>query len=203
MTILVGNQRGGAKNLALHLMSHENDHVEVHEIRGCVSDTVMGALNEIYALSKGTKARKFLYSLSANPPKNQTVTTDMLLEDIEKAEKELGLEGQARVIVFHEKEGRRHAHCVWSRIDTANMRAIHIPYDRKRLVALTRDIIIERDWSLPKGLIDKKLRDPKQYNYAEYQRAKRLNIDPKAIKTAVQDAWSAVSYTHLTLPTKA
>jgi len=75
----------------------------------------MGALNEIYALSKGTKARKFLYSLSANPPKKQTVTTDMLLQDIDKAEKELDLEGQARVIVFHEKEVRRHAHCVWSR----------------------------------------------------------------------------------------
>lgn len=28
--ILNGNQRGGAKDLALHLMKEENEHVEVH-----------------------------------------------------------------------------------------------------------------------------------------------------------------------------
>jgi hypothetical protein len=30
------------------------------------------------------------------------------------------LNGQPRVIVFHEKNGRRHAHCVWSRISTSS-----------------------------------------------------------------------------------
>ena len=34
--ILVGSQRGGAKNLALHLMKDENEHVAVHE--GCVCE---------------------------------------------------------------------------------------------------------------------------------------------------------------------
>jgi len=46
MTILVGNQRGGARDMALHLMKAENEHVDVHEIRGFVSDSVMGAMNE-------------------------------------------------------------------------------------------------------------------------------------------------------------
>ena len=32
--ILVGSQRGGGRDLAHHLMKPENDHVEVHELRG-------------------------------------------------------------------------------------------------------------------------------------------------------------------------
>ena len=36
--ILVGNQRGRAKNLAQHLLKEENEHVEVHELRGFASE---------------------------------------------------------------------------------------------------------------------------------------------------------------------
>jgi hypothetical protein len=36
---------------------------------------------------------------------------------IERIEERLGLQGQPRAIVIHEKNARVHAHCVWSRID--------------------------------------------------------------------------------------
>ena len=39
--ILHGNQRGGARDLALHLLKDENEHVEVHELRGFVSDNLI------------------------------------------------------------------------------------------------------------------------------------------------------------------
>jgi len=45
--ILHGNQRGGSKNLALHLLKEENDHVDVHELRGFISDDLVSALNEV------------------------------------------------------------------------------------------------------------------------------------------------------------
>ena len=62
--ILVGNQRGGARDLALHLMKDENDHVNVHEMRGFVSDDLEGAFQEAYAISRATKCKQFLFSLS-------------------------------------------------------------------------------------------------------------------------------------------
>ena len=40
------------------------------------------------------------------------------------ARKNLGLTGQPRFVVEHEKDGRTHRHVVWSRIDTERMRAI-------------------------------------------------------------------------------
>ncbi|MBL4616942.1 MAG: relaxase [Robiginitomaculum sp.] len=188
--ILVGNQRGGAQDLAVHLMKPENEHVDVHEVRGFATSSLHGAFNEAYALSRGTQCRKFLYSLSVNPPPDKQVFTTDFIRVIDRAEKALGLTGQPRAIVFHEKQGRRHAHCVWSRIDTQNMRAVHMPYDRKSLVDLTRDLFIEHGWDMPDGLIDKNLRDPRNFTLAEWQQAKRQGKDPRAIKTALQDAWA-------------
>ncbi|MFN1208979.1 relaxase/mobilization nuclease domain-containing protein, partial [Enterococcus lactis] len=43
---------------------------------------------------------------------------------IDKLEAALGLTGQPRIVVVHEKEGREHCHIVWSRIDLDRMAAI-------------------------------------------------------------------------------
>ena len=45
--ILKGSQRGGAGQLARHLLkAEENEHVEVHELRGFLSEDLHGALHE-------------------------------------------------------------------------------------------------------------------------------------------------------------
>lgn len=63
--ILKGSQRAGGRQMALHLLNGEqNEHVNVHEVRGFIASDVLGALNEAYALSKGTQCKQFMYSLS-------------------------------------------------------------------------------------------------------------------------------------------
>ena len=89
--ILHSNQRGGARDLARHLLKDENEHVEVYELRGFVSDNLMSALNETYALSKATKCKQFLYSLSVNPPAHENASIADFLEAAERVEQELGL----------------------------------------------------------------------------------------------------------------
>lgn len=45
--ILKGSQRSGGKQLGLHLLREDqNEHVEVHEVSGFVSETVLGAMKE-------------------------------------------------------------------------------------------------------------------------------------------------------------
>lgn len=188
--ILKGNARGGAKDLALHLMKAENEHVEVHELRGFVSENLMGALNEAYAVSRGTRCRQFLYSLSLNPPKTEQVTTAQFEAAIERAEEKLGLTGQPRAVVFHEKDGRRHAHAVWSRIDIGRMKAVHLFRDRERLVAVSRELFLEHGWKMPEGLADRSRRDPRNFTLEEWQQARRAGKDAGAIRTAFQDAWA-------------
>jgi hypothetical protein len=197
---LQGSQRGGAKSLALHLLKEENDHVEVHEIRGFVSNNLVSALNEAHAVSRGTKARQFLFSLSLNPPPKENVSTKVFEAAIDRVEGRLGLAGQPRAIVFHEKQGRRHCHAVWSRINAAEMKAIPLPYTRYRLKDISRELYLEHGWKMPPGYLNSKERDPKNFSLSEWQQAKRQGKDPREIKTAIQDSW-AISGTQTTFQT--
>ena len=129
--ILKGSQRGSAAQLARHLLrADENEHVEIHELNGFVADDLHGALQEIYAVSRGTRCQQYMFSVSLNPPETESVPIEYFEKAITDIEAKLGLEGQPRAIVFHEKEGRRHAHCVWSRIDAEEMKAINLTSPR-------------------------------------------------------------------------
>lgn len=198
--ILVGNQRGGANDLARHLLKDENEHVHVHEVRGFASDDLSEAFQEAYALSRGTRCKQFLFSMSFNPPPQEEATTAMFEAAIAQAEERLGLSGQPRAIVFHEKEGRRHAHAVWSRIDANNMKAVQLSFSKRKMQELSRDLYLEHGWQMPRGLVNSKLRDPRNFTLEEWQQAKRASRDPKEIKCAIQDAWaisdSPASLTH-------
>src|SRR5688572_29546653 len=127
--ILNGNPRGSAKEMAQHLLKAENEVVQVYELRGFVSRDLFGAFNEAYALSRGTKCDEFLYSLSLNPPPSAKISNAEFMAAIDECEKRLKLSGQPRAVVFHEKNGRRHCHVVWSRIDAETMTARHQSFD--------------------------------------------------------------------------
>ncbi|MDF1721965.1 MAG: hypothetical protein P1U65_14940 [Minwuia sp.] len=68
--ILKASQRGGAEQLGLHLMRlDENEHVELHQIRGFVSDDVIGAPKEAQAVAAGTRCTKPIFLDLAKPAK--------------------------------------------------------------------------------------------------------------------------------------
>jgi hypothetical protein len=193
--ILIGNQRGNAKELAIHLLKEENERVEVHQVRGFVSEHLNEVFQESYAISRATQCKQHLYSLSLNPPKNEKPTIQDFECAINQVEKQLGLIGQPRVIVFHEKRGfdgelRKHAHAVWCRIDTEKMKAIHLPFTYKKLREVSRSLFVEHNWRMPDGLIDSKNRNPHNYSLAEWQQAKRAGKNAKELKALFQDCWS-------------
>ena len=189
--ILKGSQRSSALKLAVHLLNErDNDHVEVHELRGFSADDLRGALREADAVAKGTKCQQFLFSLSFNPPETERVSVDQFEAAIEKAEAALGLSGQARAIVFHEKEGRRHAHVVWSRIDVEKMTAIHLSFYKTRLNAVSKELFLEHGWRLPDGYRVKTKRNPLSYTIDQWQQAKRTKQDPEALKMIFRECWS-------------
>lgn len=193
--ILVGNQRGGARNLALHLMKQENERVEIYDLRGFVAQDLQGAFRESEAISRATKCRQHLYSLSLNPPADADVSKENFEDAIKRAETRLGLTGQPRAIVFHEKYGedgqlRRHAHAVWCRIDTEHMRAVHLSHDRQKLQDVSRTLYLEHGWKMPRGFVRHQDSDPRNYSLAEWQQAKRAKHSPEDLKAMFQDAWA-------------
>lgn len=188
--ILKGSQRGAASNLSAHLMNdRDNDHVTVLEVRGFVARDLHGAFAEAHAISKGTKCEQFLFSLSLSPPKEHTGSEQDFIDAINRAEEKLKLSGQPRAIVLHEKEGRRHAHVVWSRIDAKTMTAINMPHYKRKLNDLARALYLDHGWALPDGLRRDGGKSPLNFTLAEWQQAQRVNLDPREIKQSFIDAW--------------
>ncbi len=189
--ILKASQRAGGTQLAIHLLkTDENEHVDIHEVSGFISDTPMDAFKEAFAISRGTKCRQFLFSLSLSPPEKESVPVSVFEQAITDIEKKIGLAGQPRVIVFHEKEGRRHAHCVWSRIDIDKMKAINLPHFKLKLRDISRQLYLEHGWQMPRGLVNSEERNPFNFTQAEWQQSKRVKQNPRAIKETFQDCWA-------------
>lgn len=190
--ILKASQRGGAKQLGAHLLkTTENERVEIHELRGFISDDVMDAMHEAYAVSRGTKCRQFLFSVSLNPPETENVRIEVFEQALAKIEARNGLTDQPRIVVFHEKEGRRHCHAVWSRIDADSMTAVPLPHFKLKLRDVSKELYLENGWKMPRGFIDCKERDPRNFTLDEWQQAKRHGHNAKDMKALMQECWAA------------
>ena len=188
--ILVGNQRGNGRELAQHLLNaRDNEHVTVHELRGFVSNDLQSAFLETEAISLGTKCKQYLFSLSLNPPADADVGVEDFQAAINQIEETLGLSGQPRAIVFHEKHARRHTHCVWSRIDADRMRGINISHYKNKLQTIARELYRTQDWEMPEGFHDKTKRDPNSFDRIEAAQAKSTHRDPKELKALFRDLW--------------
>ena len=188
--ILKGSQRAGATALADHLLNdRDNDHVTVLEVRGFVAGDLHGALSEAQAISKATQCTQFMFSLSLNPPQDHVASEQDFFNAADRAEVKLGLRGQPRAIIVHEKEGRRHAHVVWSRINGDEMKAINLPHFKTKLRDLSRDLYLDHGWVLPDGLATYGNKNPLNFTLAEWQQAKRQGVDPREIKQVFREVW--------------
>lgn len=192
--ILKGNQRGSGRNLAQHLLNTvENDHVEVHEIRDVAANNLLGSFLEIEATGHATPrgTTKPFYALSINPPANERAE----IVDFERAanmvEKRLGLTDQPRAIVFHEKYGRRHAHVVWSRIDTRGEYPVsmRISHDRQKLMEVSHELFIRHGWDVPKGIANYDSGSPKDIRHGEWMQFRRTGIHPDEHRTLISEAY--------------
>ena len=111
------SMRASAKALADHLISPENEKVTVKKLEGVYSNDVHGALAEFQAISKGSRAKKFLYHVSVSPAPDQVMTE----KDWDKVwaiyDKVHDLNGLQYVEVEHIKLQRVHRHRVYNRLD--------------------------------------------------------------------------------------
>lgn len=148
------SQRGLGQDLAAHLLNeHDNELMELAELRGAIADDLQGAFAEWEAQAHAlTKCKNYLYSLSINPDQSQgRLTREQYFEYTDRVEERLGLAGQPRAVVFHIKDGREHAHVVWSRVDAINEKAVHMAFDHDKLMMVTREFARDHDLRLPAG----------------------------------------------------
>src|SRR5258708_3767789 len=119
--IIKGGSRAAPGQLAWHLQRRDtNERVGILELQS-PAPSLGEAFRDWQILSEGTRGFKSLYHANIDPAKDYTRTRDEWQRAVEVLEKELGLEGQPRAVVMHEKYGREHIHVVWARTDIALM----------------------------------------------------------------------------------
>lgn len=120
--IIKGKSRAGPSQLARHLgRADTNERVEVMEL-AWGGDSIHEAFRDWQVISEGTKGKLGLYHANIDPDAKYDMTPQQWVRAVEILEEELGLQGQPRAVVMHEKNGREHIHVVWARTDMDTMR---------------------------------------------------------------------------------
>lgn len=152
--IISDGSRCNWRFFARHLMrTDENERVKVMEIRGLAGDTPMEALREMNTLATDTRTKNFFYHANINPREDERLTPEQWEEAVDRLEKNLGLEGQSRIVVEHEKQGRVHRHGIWSRIEPDTLTAISDSHNFAKHAATSRELEKEFELEPVRGIL--------------------------------------------------
>ncbi|MEO0681820.1 MAG: relaxase/mobilization nuclease domain-containing protein, partial [Pseudomonadota bacterium] len=189
------SQRGHGQDLATHLLNaQDNEYLELADLRGSVAEDLHGAFAEWEAEAAAmTRCRNYLYSLSVNPDRRQgPLPRELYAAYVDRIEEALGLAGQPRAVVFHIKEGREHAHVIWSRVDVQEMKAIHMAFDREKLMGVTRAFAREHGIELAPGyhrLEDRARQAHRQMNAADKAAKDNTGESREAREARITELW--------------
>jgi hypothetical protein len=203
MVIKGKSVKGGARRLAAHLSrSDTNERVEVKELRGVAAEDLRGALLEMEVVGSGSRSQRVFYHASISTRADERLTDEQRMRAIDRLEEELGLTGQPRVVVVHEKIGhdeqgrdtasREHCHVVWSRIDQEHMTAISDSHNYRKHELVARELEREFGHERVQGVHierDGAERPKRTPSHAEMLQAERTGFSTKAIKNQITELW--------------
>jgi hypothetical protein len=191
--VIKGTSCAGARRLAVHLTRTDtNERAEVKELRGVVAEDLRGALLEMEAVAAGARTTKPFYHGSINTRADEPLTPEQRVEAIDRLEEALGLSGQPRVVVVHEKEGREHCHIVWSRIDLERMAAISDSHNYRKHEQIARDLEREFGHERVQGAHverEGKPRPERTPSHAEMLQAERTGLSPNEAREKITELW--------------
>lgn len=191
--IIKGKSVGGARRLAVHLTRTDtNERAEVKELGGVAAEDLRGALLEMEAVAAGTRTTKPFYHASINTLAHERLTDEQRIYAVDRLEAALGLTGQARGIIVHEKEGREHCHIVWSRIDLDRMAAISDSHNYRKHEEIARALEREFGHERVQGAHaerDGKQRPERTPSHAEMLQADRTGLSPNQVKEQITELW--------------
>jgi hypothetical protein len=172
--------------------TQENESVRVVKIEGLASENIYDLLREIEAQGLGTKAQNPMWIAVLNPGPNERLTDEQRDRARDILEQERGLTGQPYFLVEHEKNGWKHWHVVYSRIDTERMRALPDSLDAKVCHGAARKIEIELGLEKVIGPYDREPgtpRPPRAPAPWEMYRGMQTKIDPRDIAAEVTELY--------------
>jgi hypothetical protein len=194
--VIKGGSIWGAARFAAHLQRTDTNEIrnEVIEMRDVAATDLRGTLCEMEAIASACpNCKKPLYQASINTQAHERMSDEQRMKAVDRLEKELGLTGQPRVVVVHEKnDGREHCHVVWSRIDLDKMRAISDSHNFRKHEIVARELEREFGHERVQGAHierDGKPRPPRTPSHKEIQQGARTGVSPKQAREHLTALW--------------
>ena len=196
--IIKGSSRGQSQTdtlaLAKHLLSRENEDVEVLELSLIGSTSLPDALEEMRLVGLGSRARKLLYHASISLDRTEAPEMSQLrwLEAVDALEGRLGMTGHQRAVVRHIKRGREHVHVVWARVHPDTLKLARDSQNYRKHEECSR--ALEERWGL-RPVVGVHTRTPGTARpvalatHKDWQAQERTGIAVRDVASALSEAW--------------
>ncbi len=182
--IVKGNRRGGAKQLADHILRREtNEKVIIREIGSYPANQlddqhIRSVLNLMAAQGQARGKFRTLYHSILAPQAGESLNDEQLELAVDILAKNLGMDEHQRVIIEHRKAGRQHFHVVFNILHPVTSRQARLQWTRKIEWNTSRQL--EKTLHL-KSVIAKG-RPARRW---EAERGKRSGIDPLIVRKEI------------------
>ena len=188
--IIKGKSRAGPSQLAHHLgRADTNERVEILQLDS--AGTPAEAFRDWQTYTLATNGRLGLYHANIDPDARYTMTEEQWTRAVDVLEEELGLQGQPRAVVMHEKHGRQHIHVVWQRtdIDTMTLRSDSRNYQAHERASYRLEEEFGHEHVPGKHAKRDREAQPEmpssEISHAEWQQAERRGVDPRQRKEEI------------------
>ena len=176
--IAKGTPHANGAVLARYLVTgKEGERAVLSELRGFAASGIVDAFRSVHVMARGTKCEAPFFHVYVRNPDGETLDRDQWEYTANSIERILGLTDQPRAIAFHiaEKGGHVHMHVAWSRIDAENLTAKPLPFYKRRLKTVSREL--ERRLGLT--IVPNERESSIKYapKRAEEEQARRLGFD--------------------------
>lgn len=189
--IIKGGPAGNIDFWARHLLRDDTNEVaRLVEVRGLLAEDLPSALREMQAIAAQSRSRgNFMYQANINPRRDADLTPGQFAEAVDLLERNLGFFGRQRVVVEHVKDGRRHYHVIWNRVDASTLKVADITgnYDIHRATARE----LERRFGLAPVAEGK--RRSRRSELWEERAAERSGIPREKVASDLQRIWTSTA----------
>jgi hypothetical protein len=176
--------------LARYLLADKaKERAELWELRGFEATNLEDAFRDVHIMADATRCEKPFFHVQVRNREGETLTRQQWEMVANRIERMMGLVDQPRAIAFHidEKTGHEHLHVVWSRIDQDTLKAVPLPFFKRRLNKISREL--EMELSLEPVTSIRPDRIDFAPTRAEEEQSRRLGTDLHAIRNTIRNCF--------------
>jgi hypothetical protein len=188
--IAKGTPHDSGVRLARYLTTgKEGETAALWELSGFASTDIIEAFRSVHVMAAATQCLQPFFHVQVRNPDTECLTRDQWLIVADRIERILGLAGQPRALVFHadRQTGNEHMHLAFSRIDHETLTARKLPFFKRRLHTVSREL--ENELGLTPVRADRASVIKYAPRRPQEEQARRLGVDIRDVLETIRECF--------------